>query len=107
MTTENAAPDGNGDVPEQKSTISYHRSYRRVTLSPQIIMGGLITLALVVFLLGGKIFFLPEFTEYAARRMQDLFAGSNSNFSRYSVLLTETIPFLGRWRSACDQCAHQ
>lgn len=73
MAAHHAAPAGS-DAPEQKATISLHRSYRRVTLSPQIILGGLVTLAFAALLLGGKMYFLPEFTAYAARRMQDLFA---------------------------------
>ncbi|SBV96396.1 membrane hypothetical protein [uncultured delta proteobacterium] len=85
MAAQHAASAG-GDAPEQKATISFHRSYRRVTVSPQIIMGGIISLAVTAFLLGGKMYFLPDFTAYAARRMQDLFAGYGFAGSPATVL---------------------
>ena len=61
-------------TPEQKTVISFHRSYRRVTLSYQIIAGGIVSLAATLILLGAKIALLPELTLWSSATLAELFA---------------------------------
>lgn len=64
-------------TPDQKTVISFHRSHRRVTVSYQIIFGGVVTLAATLVLLGVKLAMLPELTASSSLLLRDFFADYN------------------------------